>query len=272
GAGAAGGEGVGRSGGLVHRYEDGTEALKGVDLEIREREFVAILGQNGSGKTTFAKHLNGLLRPSGGRLLVSGKDATTQRQSDLSAIVGYVFQDPDAQIFKNKVRDEIAFGPKNLGLPAAEVNRRVEEVAGKLEIAHLLDQNPFFLSKGDKQRIAVASVMAMKPKVLVLDEPTTGQDLKRSKEVMDLTKNLNEDGTTIIVITHSMNLAVEYCRRVIVMKDGRVWLDGSPREVFSETEKLAASALKPPQITQLAQALAEGGFPRDILTVAEFLD
>lgn len=258
---------------LMHQYPDGTEALKGVGLEIREGEFVAILGQNGSGKTTFAKHLNGLLRPSSGLLEVAGKDVRLQKkQADLAAVVGYVFQDPDAQIFKNCVRDEIAFGPRNLGLTPQEVAHRVEEVAEKLEISHLLGQNPFFLSKGDKQRIAVASVMAMKPKVLVLDEPTTGQDLKRSKEVMELTRRLNEGGTTIIVITHNMSLAVEYCRRVVVMREGRVWLDGSPREVFRHTEELAASSLKPPQITRLAHRLAPLGMPADVLTVAEMVE
>lgn len=256
---------------VEHRYPDGTLALKGINLKIYEGEMVAILGQNGSGKTTFSKHLNGILKSTGGSLKVYGKEASTYKFHELSRLVGYVFQDPDAQIFKSKVREEIAYGPKNMGYKDEEVAQMVDDVAEKLEIRHLLDSNPFFISKGDKQRIAVASVMAMRPKVLILDEPTTGQDFKRSKEIMDLTMKLNEEGITILVITHSMNLAVEYAKRVVVFRQGEVLLNGTAKDVFQQQHVLQSAMLKPPQITQFAQRLAHKGISGEILTVEEMM-
>lgn len=256
---------------VEHRYPNGTLALKGINLKIYEGEMVAILGQNGSGKTTFSKHLNGILKSTGGSLKVYGKEASTYKFHELSRLVGYVFQDPDAQIFKSKVREEIAYGPKNMGYKDEEVAQMVDDVAEKLEIRHLLDSNPFFISKGDKQRIAVASVMAMRPKVLILDEPTTGQDFKRSKEIMDLTMKLNEEGITILVITHSMNLAVEYAKRVVVFRQGEVLLNGTAKDVFQQQHVLQSAMLKPPQITQFAQRLAHKGISGEILTVEEMM-
>ncbi|MFF2445552.1 ABC transporter ATP-binding protein [Neobacillus sp. NPDC058068] len=257
--------------GLEHRYPDGTLALRGIDLTVHEGEMVAILGQNGSGKTTFSKHLNGILKATGGSLEVFGKEASSYKFHELSRLVGYVFQDPDAQIFKSKVRDEIAYGPKNMGYKEEEIAQLIEDVSDKLEIRHLLDTNPFFISKGDKQRIAVASVMAMRPKVLILDEPTTGQDFKRSKEIMDLTMKLHQEGITILAITHSMNLAVEYAKRVIVFRQGEVLLNGTPKEVFQQHHVLQSAMLKPPQITQFAQRMDHKGIPGSILTVDEML-
>lgn len=251
---------------VTHAYPDGTKALRGLNLRLRQGEFVAVLGQNGSGKTTLMKHFNGLLKPTTGQITVAGLDTRKASIAELSGIVGYIFQDPNSQIFKMKVRDEIAFGPQNLKQPPDEVRRRVEEAAQQLEIQHLLDQNPFFLSKGEKQRVAVAAVMAMRPQVLVLDEPTTGQDLRRSQEILDLCCKLNETGTTIIMITHDMKLAARYADRVVVMKDGTVLADGPVREIFAKSDTLRASYLKPPQITRLGERL---GLPYALLTVEE---
>ncbi|TCJ16714.1 energy-coupling factor ABC transporter ATP-binding protein [Rubrobacter taiwanensis] len=255
--------------GLSHVYRDGTRALSGVDLEIRRGEFVGVLGQNGSGKTTLVKHLNGLLKPTEGTVTVAGLDTRKATIAQMAQTVGYIFQNPDSQIFKMKVGDELAFGPQNVGLSEEEVAKRVREAAGDLEISHLLEKNPFFLSKGEKQRIAVAAVMAMKPDILVLDEPTTGQDFKRAREIMDLAVRLHAEGQTVIVITHDMNLAAEYCDRVVIMEGGRVLLDAPAREAFLARKKLEASSLRPPQVTVLGEAL---GYREAWLTVDEAVE
>jgi energy-coupling factor transport system ATP-binding protein len=252
--------------GLSHVYQDGTRALRDVDLEIRRGEFVAILGQNGSGKTTLVKHFNGLLKPTEGAVTVAGLDTRKASIAEMALAVGYIFQNPDAQIFKMKVEEELAFGPQNVGLSEEEVDQRIKEAAGDLEISHLMDKNPFFLSKGEKQRVAVAAVMAMRPDILVLDEPTTGQDFKRAREIMDLAVRLHNEGQTIVVITHDMNLAAEYCDRVVIMEGGRVALDAPTRQAFLAENELEASSLRPPQVTVLGKAL---GYPRAWLTVDE---
>ena len=256
-------------GGLSHVYQDGTRALHDVDLEIRRGEFVGILGQNGSGKTTLVKHFNALLKPTEGTVIVAGLDTRKASIAEMALAVGYIFQNPDAQIFKMKVEEELAFGPQNVGLSEGEVGRRIKEAAEDLEISHLMDKNPFFLSKGEKQRVAVAAVMAMHPDILVLDEPTTGQDFKRAKEIMDLAVRLHDEGQTVVVITHDMNLAAEYCDRVVIMEGGRVLLDAPTREAFLAEEELNASSLRPPQVTVLGKAL---GYPHAWLTVDEAVE
>jgi len=255
--------------GLSHVYQDGTRALRDVDLEISRGEFVGILGQNGSGKTTLVKHFNGLLKPTEGTVTVAGLDTRKASIAEMALAVGYIFQNPDAQIFKMKVEEELAFGPQNVGLSKEEVDRRIKEAAEDLEISHLMDKNPFFLSKGEKQRVAVAAVMAMHPDILVLDEPTTGQDFKRAREIMDLAVRLHEEGQTVVVITHDMNLAAEYCDRVVIMEGGRVALDAPTREAFLAKDELEASSLRPPQVTVLGQKL---GYPRAWLTVDEAVE
>jgi energy-coupling factor transport system ATP-binding protein len=256
-------------GGLSHVYQDGTRALHDVDLEIRRGEFVGILGQNGSGKTTLVKHFNALLKPTEGTVIVAGLDTRKASIAEMALAVGYIFQNPDAQIFKMKVEEELAFGPQNVGLSEGEVGRRIKEAAEDLEISHLMDKNPFFLSKGEKQRVAVAAVMAMRPDILVLDEPTTGQDFKRAKEIMDLAVRMHDEGQTVVVITHDMNLAAEYCDRVVIMEGGRVLLDAPTREAFLAEEELNASSLRPPQVTVLGKAL---GYPHAWLTVDEAVE
>ena len=253
---------------LVHRYPDGTVALRGVNLEIAEGEFVGLIGQNGSGKTTLVKHFNALLKPTEGNVKVFNVDTSAMSPDRMGHIVGYCFQNPDNQIFCNVVRDEISYVPINLDLPSKEIERRVEEAAAQMELTNVLDEDPYALSLGQRLRIAVASVLAMKPKVLIVDEPTTGQDYKRGKEIMDLITKLNAEGTTAIVITHDMNLCAEYVKRVVAMKDGQILLDGSTREVFSKADILSETFLTPPQVTLLGQRLGEH-LPDDILTVDE---
>jgi energy-coupling factor transport system ATP-binding protein len=251
---------------LTHTYKDGTTALHDLSLKVRRGEFVAILGQNGSGKTTLVKHLNGLLKPTSGSVVVAGLNTHKASIDQMAMTVGYIFQNPDIQICKMKVYDELAFGLKNVGLPAAEIAQRVNQAAEELEITHLLDKNPFLLSMGEKQRIAVASVLAMQPSILILDEPTTGQDFKRAKEIMDLAVRLHDTGQTILVITHDMNLAAQYCERVVIMAGGKIILDAPVREAFQNHTALSASSLHPPQVTTLGRAL---GYPGTWLTVDE---
>ena len=253
---------------LRHTYKDGTVAVRDLDLTVRRGEFIAILGQNGSGKTTLVKHLNGLLKPTSGTVTVAGLDTRKASINDMAMTVGFIFQNPDTQICKMKVYDELAFGLRNVGLPTAEIDQRVKQAAEELEITHLLDKNPFLLSMGEKQRVAVAAVLAMRPSILVLDEPTTGQDFKRAKEIMDLAVRLHEEGQTIIVITHDMNLAAEYCDRVIIMAGGQAILDAPTRQAFCTQDALRTSSLRPPQVTQLGRAL---GYASAWLTVDEAL-
>ncbi|MFQ6126296.1 MAG: ABC transporter ATP-binding protein [Candidatus Heimdallarchaeota archaeon] len=257
---------------LWHIYEDGTEALRGVNVKFYHGEFVGIIGQNGSGKTTLVKHFNGLLRPTKGRVIVDGIDTYDIPIPTLAKKVGYAFQNPDFQICKSTVQEELAFGPKNLKLPQEEIDKRAKEVADALGLKDVFDANPFSLSKGERQKVAVASILAMQPDVLIIDEPTTGQSPGVGRQMMEFYKHLNEAGKTIIVITHDMNLAAEYAQRIIVLKDGKLLLDGPTREVYAQTETLQTSFLRPPQITRFAQAMTQYGVLGDIISVDEMYE
>lgn len=253
-------------------YPDGTYAIRGVDLQIREKEFVALIGQNGSGKTTLTKLIAGLLKPTKGRIIVDGVDVSKTPLNTLVTKVGYVFQNPDHQLFNSTVYDEIAYGPENLGLPEEEIEERVKEsakIAGVDE--EYFDEHPFFLPKGLRQRVAIASILALRPKVIIVDEPTTGQDIKQADEVMNFLRKLNrENDRTIIIITHDMRIVGEYTERTIVMAQGRVILDGTTREVFSHPEILRQSYVEPPLITQLSLALTNCGISETALNFSEF--
>jgi energy-coupling factor transport system ATP-binding protein len=257
---------------LQHVYPDGTIALKGVTTKIYPREFVAIIGQNGSGKTTLVKHFNGLLKPTKGTVLVKGLDTRKVSMGKLCSIVGYVFQNPDHQICQNSVLEEICFGARNLGISEEEIQRRSSEILKTMGLETVREEHPFFLSKGERQRVVIASILMMQPEILIVDEPTTGQDMKVSYEIMDLLKKLNEYGHTIIVITHNMRLVAEYTKRTIVMANGTITYDGPTYDVFSKSEILDKAFLAPPQITSLAQSFTRYGFSRNILTVEQMLN
>ncbi|MBM3501587.1 MAG: ATP-binding cassette domain-containing protein [Armatimonadetes bacterium] len=239
---------------LVFEYTPGAEAVSGVSLTVRQGEFVALLGRNGSGKTTLAKHLNGLLAPTRGAVRGTGGSPPTTastRGPRGPLAVGYVFQDPDHQIFCATVRDEVEFGPRTLGLDMGRVDEALE-ATGLVELA---DADPFTLTKGERQAVAVASALACDPQVLVLDEPTTGLDGPQQERMMDLLRDLNARGRTIIIITHSMWAAAGYAHRVVVMAQGKVIADGPTREVFANREALAQAHLRPTATAELSQAL-----------------
>jgi len=240
-------------------------ALDDVTLTIAEGEFVVVLGENGSGKSTLARHLNGLLSPTSGSVRVAGRDTRETPVQQMAAQVGYLFQNPDHQIFAATVREEVGFGPHNLGADEAEVERRVGEALEMVELRGTEEASPFVLTKGERQRVALASVLACRPRVIVFDEPTTGLDGIQQRAMMDLLARLNAEGHTIIVITHCTWAAAEYARRAIVLDEGRLVADASVREVFGDEELLARTGQVRPDVTELSQAL--GG--RTLLSVDE---
>lgn len=256
---------------LHYVYADGTEALRDINLSVEEREFVAFIGQNGSGKTTLSKCLNGLFKPSQGDVIVDGLDTRTTPIAQMVRRVGYVFQNPDHQLFNANCWDEIAYGPRNIQLPEEEVKTRVAEAAKVVGLSEMyFGEHPFFLTKGLRQRVAIASILALKPRVIIVDEPTTGQDAKQSLEVMDFLRELNEKyGHTVIIITHDMPIVAQYAKRVVVMGLGRILADGPTAQVFRQPEVLAETFIEPPQITQLAQRCQSLGFDPGTLTVDE---
>jgi energy-coupling factor transporter ATP-binding protein EcfA2 len=238
---------------LSFAYPYGPRVLDDVTLEIAAGEFVAIIGQNGSGKTTLAKHLVGLLAPSAGRIVIGGRDRATLHPAETAHEVGYVFQNPDHQIFAATVADEVAFGPRNFGLDDAEIARRSEEVLRAVNLTGERDRDPFLLSKGERQRLAVASVLALRPRMLILDEPTTGLDYREQRRMMTLVGDLNRAGIAIVMITHTPWLVAEYARRVVLMRKGRVMFDGGVHEFFERDELLANSSFRPPEATMLGR-------------------
>jgi cobalt transport protein ATP-binding subunit len=256
---------------LHHRYPNGCHALRGVSMTIDQGEFVAIIGQNGSGKTTFVKHLNGLLRATTGTVSVNGQDVSKHKVSEMARVVGYCFQNPDHQIFCDTVYEEVAYGPRNLHLSQAEIEERVIEALSAVGLLDLQASMPRDLSKGQRQRLAVASVLSMRPEVLIVDEPTTGQDYRAGVDMLSLVQRLNQAGHTVLFITHDMPMVARFAQRVIVFRDGQILLDGTTREVFGQADMLRTTFLAPPQITSLAQALPEF-FPDTVLSVDEMVD
>ncbi len=239
---------------VEHVFLDGTAALRGVDLALGRGEFVAVLGPNGSGKTTLARHLNGLLRPTSGRVLVEGRDTRGATTAELAATVGYLFQDPNHQLVSRTVREEVAVGPRARGLPEREALARAERVMERLGLADLAEEHPLHLTLAEKQRVAIASVVALDPAALVLDEPTTALDARETEVLLELLRELNAEGRTIVLITHDMELVAE-AERAVVLSGGLVRFDGPPRELFTRRDVLAEASLEPPEVVRLALAL-----------------
>ena len=237
-------------------YPGGARALDGVNLAVGRGDFVAIVGQNGAGKTTLTRHFNGLLRPSSGDIRVLGRSAQGVPTIELCRHVGYVFQNPDEQLFCTSVQEELKFGPTNIGADPHVTSQRVEEILGDIGLTKYREVWPKYLTKGERQRLALASVVAMDPDVLIVDEPTTGLDWVESLQILDYLERLrNERKKTIIIITHDMNIVSLYARRVVVMAKGRVVGDGTAREIFSQPDLMELACLRRPPIADLSQAL-----------------
>lgn len=250
-------------------------AVSDINLTIEQGEFLAIIGHNGSGKSTLAKLLNGLLLPDKGVVSVDSMSTSDpEKYWQIRQQVGMVFQNPDNQLIATIVEEDVAFGPENLGIPQAEIVARVEESLSQVAMLEYRQHAPHLLSGGQKQRIAIAGILAMRPKYLVLDEPTAMLDPQGRREVMDTVSRLNhQEGITVVWITHHMEEAVR-ANRVMVMEQGRMAILGTPREVFQQTELLQSLHLDVPVITRLGQLLAKDGFnlPPDVMTVEEMVN
>ena len=262
----------------IRRDEEGnvesiSRALDEVSIEVKKGEFVAILGHNGSGKSTVAKHINALLSPTEGAVFVNDMDTQDEEHLwDIRRSAGMVFQNPDNQIIATVVEEDVAFGPENIGIPTEEIWRRVEESLTAVGMTAYRTHSPNKLSGGQKQRVAIAGIMAMRPDCIILDEPTAMLDPVGRKEVMKTVHELNKiEGVTILLITHYMDEVID-ADRVIVMDGGKIVMQGTPREIFSQVERLKEYRLDVPQVTELAYELKKLGVPMPdgILTVEEF--
>lgn len=261
---------------LSFRYsEDSPLALEDVTLSIEEGSFTAVLGHNGSGKSTFAKHLNAILLPSGGKVYVGGIDTADEaRLFDIRKTAGMVFQNPDNQIVANVVEEDVAFACENMGLPPEEIRRRVDESLAAVGMSGHAKSAPHLLSGGQKQRVAIAGILAMQPRCIVMDEPTAMLDPSGRAEVMAAIQRLNRSmGVTVVLITHHMDEAAA-AQRVIVMKQGRVALDGTPRQIFSQVERMRELSLSVPQTVELLYTLDRDGavLSLEALSVEECAD
>lgn len=257
---------------LEFSYGDGEPVLRGLSLQVERGEWVALIGQNGSGKTSLAKQFNGLLRPTRGAVWLDGEPIANQPVSELARRVGYVFQNPDHQIFSPTVFDEIAFGPRNLGLDEAEVKARVEHALERFGLVSYASRPPAVLGFGIRRKTSIAAVVAMQTAVLVLDEPTAGLDARSTGELMAQLGELHRAGRTLILITHDMRLVADHIPHCIVLHEGRILARGDTRALFQQVERLRQTHITPPQITRLAHDLAVYGMRNDILTVSEFCE
>lgn len=243
---------------LVHTYPGGRRGLAGVDLTVNRGDYVALVGRNGAGKSTLAKHLNRILDPTSGTVIIDGVDAGRLQPWELARQVGYVFQNPDHQIFNTSVAGEVRYGLRLAGLPPSEVEQRIAEVLALTGLDAVRDEHPFSLGKGERQRIAVASILALRPGILVVDEPTTGQDWAGIQTMMGLIDRLNAEGTTIVMVTHDIDVVAHHARRVVVMNDGQVLADGPTAEVLARTDLLAEAAVATTQTVELCRRLWPG--------------
>lgn len=252
---------------VTFAYTPAVVALRGVSLEIAPGETVAIIGENGAGKTTLAKHFNGLLKPNEGRVLVGDWNTREHPVSQLAARVGYAFQNPDDQLFKRSVAAEVAFGPENLGFSEAEVDEAVGWALQLVGLRDVAETHPHDLHTAQRRLVALAATLAMKTPILVIDEPTIGQDARGIARLGEIVATLRNDGRTVIAISHNINFCAEHFARVVVMAQGQIIADGPAAQVFARRETLAQAQVEPPQITRLAQAL---DLPQAPLTVDEF--
>lgn len=246
---------------LSFTYPDGTKALKNINLEILDGERVAIIGSNGAGKSTLFYHFNGILQPTSGLIIIDGKPASYNKH-DLLKIrqtVGMVFQNPDDQLFSPTVEEDVAFGPMNLGLPEDEVEKRVEESLSAVGMLETRKKAPHHLSGGQKKKVAIAGILAMKPEIMVLDEPTTGLDPRGVNQVMEILYELNQNNMSIIICSHDVEMVTEFANKIIVLHDGMIINQGTPEDIFNDLETLNTAHLKQPAATALLHRLKDSG-------------
>ena len=253
---------------LVHRYPTGDTALKGVTTTIEGTEPVAIIGQNGSGKTTLVKHLNGILRPTSGDILINGESINNKSTAQWSKQIGYLFQNPDDQLFLDTVQKELEFGPKRINMPPEDVKRNIAYAAEICNLQNSMEVHPFDLMQTEKKFCAIASIIAMDPEIIIFDEPTMGQDIEGSIRLANIINDLRNKGKLCITISHDMKFVVKEFRRIIVLCEGEILLDGDKYDVLSQPEMLKKSFVTPPPVTRVSQQV---GIQEPIFTVDELI-
>lgn len=254
---------------LHFTYSTGLEALRGINLTINNGEFLAIMGQNGAGKTTLVKHFNGLLKPTNGTVLVDGVNTRDVSVAKLARNVGFVFQNPDHQLFSETVEEEIAFALKNFGFEESVVKKQVDWALNLLDITDYRKTSPFMLSGGERKRVALASILAWDPKIVILDEPTIGQDYQQKEKLQQFIMQLNAQKKTVVVVTHDVEFVAECNPRVILMSEGKILVDGIAEEILTDPKTLIQASIVPPQITQIFLGLTDLGLPSNIIDVHE---
>jgi energy-coupling factor transport system ATP-binding protein len=254
---------------IYFSYPSGVEALKGVSVTVRDGEFVAIMGQNGAGKTTLVKTFNGLLKPAKGSVTVDGIDTAKTSVAKLARNVGFVFQNPDSQLFSESVEEEIAFALRNFGFEKSVVEKRVTWALNLLSLTQYRKTSPFMLSGGERKRVALASVLAWDPKMLILDEPTIGQDYQQKEKLRQFILQMKTQQRTIIVVSHDVEFVAECNPRVLLMRDGKIIADGEARKVLTDPTSLMQASIVPPQIAQIFLGLSDLHLPPNVIDVYE---
>jgi energy-coupling factor transport system ATP-binding protein len=253
-------------------YPNGVEALKNVSLVVKNGEFIAIMGQNGAGKTTIVKHFNGLLKPSKGTIRVDGVETTKTSVASLARTVGFVFQNPDHQLFSETVEEEIAFALKNFGFEEEAIQKRVTWALNLLGLTQYRKTSPFMLSGGERKRVALASVLAWDPQILILDEPTIGQDYQQKEKLRQFIVQMQTQRKTVVIVTHDVEFVAECNPRVVLMKEGKIVADGEGKEILTNLEAIAQSSIVLPQIAQIFKQLTPLGLPKNIIDIYEAKD
>ena len=252
---------------LHFTYSTGIEAIKGVNLTVNDGEFLAIMGQNGAGKTTLVKHFNGLLKPTIGEVIVDGVSTRDVSVAKLSRNVGFVFQNPDHQLFSETVEEEISFALKNFGFEENVIKKQVDWALNLLDILQYRKTSPFMLSGGERKRVALASILAWDPKIVILDEPTIGQDHQQKEKLQQFILQLNAQKKTVVIVTHDVEFVAECNPRVLIMNQGRILAEGIAEKVLTDNELIAQASIVPPQITQIFLELADLGLPTNVIDV-----
>ena len=254
---------------LNFTYPTGLEALKGINITVNDGEFLAVMGQNGAGKTTLVKHFNGLLKPTHGEVLVDGLSTRDVSVAKLARDVGFVFQNPDHQLFSETVEDEIAFALKNFGFKENVIEKQIIWALNLLDVVQYRKTSPFMLSGGERKRVALASILAWDPKMIILDEPTIGQDHQQKEKLQQFILQLNAQKKTVVIVTHDVEFVAECNPRVILMSQGKILVEGKANEMLTDPKMLAQASIVPPQITKIFLDLADFGLPKDVIDVHE---